>query len=73
MKNLEALLEDGGSIAIGPVAGISCTATADDGHNALAMLVRHDEETLSMLLKRLDAAVGRFFKHDEVTDEINAP
>lgn len=47
MKNLEALIDHGGSFGIGPVGSIECTATAEDGHNAMAMLVRRDGETLN--------------------------
>ena len=39
MKNIEALIDDGGDITVGRIAGIDCAATAADGHNALAMLV----------------------------------
>lgn len=42
MKNLDALIDNGGSLGIGPMGSIECTATADDGHNAMAMLVRRD-------------------------------
>jgi hypothetical protein len=42
-----------------------------DGHNALAMLVRRDGETLNALLKRLDKAIAKFYDSGETTDEIN--
>ena len=71
MKNIEALIADGGEITIGAIYPIECAATAADGHNAIAMLVRRDGETLTALLKRLDRAIGRFYDHDEITDEIN--
>lgn len=73
MKNIETLIDDGGDVTIGPVGPIACTATAADGHNALAMLVRRDGETLSALMKRLDRAIGRYYDTDETTDEINPP
>ena len=73
MKNIEALIEDGGDITIGKLGVIDCAATAADGHNALAMLVRRDGETISALLKRLDKAIGRYYETDEPTDEINPP
>ncbi len=47
MKNIEALIDDGGEITIGSIGPIACAATAADGHNALAMLVRRDGETLA--------------------------
>ncbi len=71
MKNIEALIADGGDITIGAIYPIECAATAADGHNAVAMLVRRDGETLSALLKRLDKAIGKFYVDDEIIDEIN--
>jgi hypothetical protein len=73
MKNIEALINDGGEITVGAIADIDCAATAADGHNALAMLVRRDGETLNALLKRLDKAVGLYYDTGEPTDEINPP
>lgn len=73
MKIIETLIADGGYITIGMVAGVECGATAADGHNALAMLVRSEGETISALLRRLDKAVGRYYLTDEPTDEINPP
>ena len=69
MKNIEALIADGGDITIGAVYPIECAATAADGHNAIAMLVRRDGETLNALLKRLDRAIGRYDDHDEIIDD----
>lgn len=71
MKNIEALIADGGDITIGAIYPIECAATAADSSNAIAMLVRRDGETLSALLKRLDKAIGKFYVDDEVIDEIN--
>jgi len=71
MKNIEALIADGGDITIGAIYPIECAATAADGGNAIAMLVRRDGETLSALLKRLDKAIGKFYVDDEIIDEIN--
>ncbi len=73
MNNIEALIADGGEITVGPIGPIECAATAADGHNALAMLVRRDGETLNALLKRLDKAIARYFHTGETTDEINPP
>lgn len=39
MKNIEALIADGGDITIGTVSPIECVATAADRHNTVAMLV----------------------------------
>ena len=71
MKNIEALIADGGDITIGAIYPIESAATAADGSNAIAMLVRRDGETLSALLKRLDKAIGKFYVDDEIIDEIN--
>ena len=52
MKNIEALIADGGDITIGAIYPVECVATAADDSNAIAMLVRRDGETLNALLKR---------------------
>ena len=71
MKHIEALIADGGDITIGAIYPIACAATAADGHNAVAMLVRREGETLNALLKRLDKAIGTLYAGGEVIDEIN--
>ena len=71
MKNIEALITDGGNITIGAIYPIECEATAADNHNAVAMLVRRESETLNALLKRLDKAIGKFYADEEIVDEIN--
>ena len=71
MKNIEALIADGGDITIGAVFPVECAATAADSHNTVAMLVRRDGETLNALLKRLDKAIAKFYDDDEFVDEIN--
>ncbi len=71
MKNIEALIADGGDITIGAIYPIECAATAADNHNTVATLVRRDSETLNALLKRLDKAIGKFYDDDEIVDEIN--
>jgi len=73
MKNIELLILDGGDISVGAVYPIDCVATAADPRNTIAMLVRRDGETLNALLKRLDRAIGRFYDHDEIIDEVNGP
>jgi hypothetical protein len=66
-------LIDEGEITVGVVEPVGCVATAVDGSNCLAMLVRRDGETLAQLLTRLDLAVGLAFAEDIFTDEVNAP
>jgi hypothetical protein len=72
MKNIEALIADGGDITIGAIYPIECAATAADNHNTVAMLVRRENETLNALLKRLDKAIGKFYDNEEIVDEINS-
>ena len=71
MKNIEALIADGGNITIGAVYPIECAASAADSHNTVAMLVRRENETLNALLKRLDKAIEKFYADDEIIDEVN--
>lgn len=73
MRNIEALVDEGGDISIGPVPPFECVAAASDGSNCLAMLVRRDGETLGALLKRLDKAIALAWSDDEFTDEVNGP
>ena len=73
MKNIETLIEDGGEITLGALPPHECAATAADGSNALAMLVRRDGETLNALLKRLDRAIGAYYDEGETVDEVNGP
>jgi hypothetical protein len=71
MKNIEALIAEGGDINLGALAPYDCAATAADGSNALAMLVRRDGESLNALLKRLDKAIGLAWSQDLFIDEVN--
>jgi hypothetical protein len=70
-KNIEALIADGGDINIGALPPHECAATAADGSNCLAMLVRRDGETFNALLKRLDKAIGMAWSDDLFIDEVN--
>ena len=68
---IEALIEDGGDITIGALPPHECVATATDGSNCLAMLVRRDGESLNVLLKRLDKAIGLAWSNETFVDEVN--
>ena len=70
-KNIEALIEDGGDITLGALPPHECAATAADGSNCLAMLVRRDGESLNALLRRLDMAIGLAWSNDVFIDEVN--
>lgn len=71
IKNIEALIADGGNITIGAIPPVECAATAADSHKTIAMQVRRESETLTALLKRLDKAIGKFYDDDEIADEVN--
>ena len=68
-----AELIDYGEITIGTLEPVGGVATAVDGSNCLAMLVRRDGETFLELLHRLDQAVALAFTEDIFTDEVNTP
>ena len=70
-KNIEALIEDGGEITLGALPPHECAATAADGSNCLAMLVRRDGESLNALLTRLDKAISLAWSNDVFIDEVN--
>jgi hypothetical protein len=70
-KNIETLIEDGGDITLGALPPHECAATAADGSNCLAMLVRRDGESLNALLRRLDKAIGLAWSNDVFIDEVN--
>jgi len=58
LTNITALVEGGGEITLGHLDDIGkCVATATDGGQCLAMLVRRKGESLEALLRRLDAAI----------------
>jgi hypothetical protein len=73
VKNIETLIDEGGDISVGPVGGLTCIASASDGSDCLAMLVRRDGEKLDTLMKRLDRAIGLAWSDDVFTDEVNGP
>ncbi len=73
LPNIEQLVSDQGQITIGAIYPMRCVAIANDGHNSLAMLIRRDEETLTQLLTRLDAAIAKAYNENKFTDEVNVP
>ena len=70
LPHIEELIEFG-EVTIGSKYPIGGVAVASDEHNALAMLVRRDGETLAQLLTRLDQAIAKALDEDIYTDEIN--
>ena len=71
LPNIEFLINGEGDITIGQVGPFACTATANNQHQALAMLVRRDDETLEQLLIRLEAAINKAIEEEIFIDEIN--
>ena len=71
LPNIANLISDG-EITVGVLRPVGCVATATDGHNCLAMLVRRRGETLAQLLTRLDQAIDKALTEDIYTDEINS-
>jgi hypothetical protein len=61
-----------GEITLGVLRRVGCVATATDGHNCLAMLVRRRGENLAQFLLRLDQTIDKALTDDIYTDEINA-
>jgi hypothetical protein len=63
LPNIADVISDGeisdGEITVGVLRPVGCVATATDGHNCLAMLVRRRGETLAQLLTRLDQAIDK--------------
>lgn len=55
----------------GAVDRIAGAATAADGHNSLAMLVRREGETLHALLRRRDKTIAKVQEGGDLIDEIN--
>ncbi len=70
LPHIEELIEFG-EVTLGNKYPIGGVAVASDEHNALAMLVRREGETLAQLLTRLDQAVAKTLDEDIYTDEIN--
>lgn len=65
------VLHDGGQISIGEIGPIECAAVANDDHDMKVALRRRDNESLTELLQRLDAALKRALEDELFTDEIN--
>ncbi len=71
LPNIESLIDGDGEITIGEVGPFPCAATATDECQALAMLVRRDDETLEQLLIRLETAIEMAIEEQIFIDEIN--
>jgi len=69
--SIQALIDNGGNIAIGQIYPIPCAAVASDEHAMYAALLRRDGENLVDLLQRLDMALDKALTQEIFTDEIN--
>ncbi len=68
--NIEAILDDGGEISVGRVAG-ECVAAASTSYDCPVMLVRREGESFVALLRRLDRSIGRAWDNEINIDEVN--
>ena len=70
-ENIQALLDDSrGQITIGEIPPIRSAALAAEGKKVRVALVRRDDETVSELLLRLDAALGKAIAENTAIDEV---
>jgi hypothetical protein len=68
--NIEAILDDGGDITVGRVAG-ECVAAASTSYDCPVMLVRRERESFVALLRRLDRSIGKAWDSETIIDEVN--
>ncbi|MBM5816145.1 MAG: hypothetical protein FJ083_06015 [Cyanobacteria bacterium K_Offshore_surface_m2_239] len=67
--NIEAILDDGGDITVGRVAG-DCVAAASTSYDCPVM-VRKDGESFAALMRRLDRSIGKAWDNETIIDEVN--
>jgi hypothetical protein len=71
LDNIQSFLDDTrGQITIGEIPPIRRAALAAEGKKARVALVCRDNETISELLQRLDASLGRAMAENTVVDEV---
>jgi hypothetical protein len=71
LGNIQAFLDDSrGQITIGEIPPIRRAALAAEGKKARVALVCRDDETISDLLQRLDASLGKAMAQNTVVDEV---
>ena len=68
--NIEAILDDGGDITVGRVAG-ECVAAASTSYDCPVMLVRREGETFMALLHRLDRSIAKAWEQEITIDDVN--
>jgi hypothetical protein len=71
LNNIQAFLNDTrGQVTIGEIPPIRRAALAAEGKKARVALVCRDDETISELLQRLDASLGKAMAENTVVDEV---
>jgi hypothetical protein len=73
LANIQALIDAGGQVMLGTVKPIVGSAVAHDGKKTLAMLKRRPDESVQLLLSRLDEAIQTAVRTGTRVDEINKP
>ena len=69
--NIEAILEEGGDIAVGRVGSIDCVASVSISYDCPVMLVRREGETFVALLRRLDHSIAKAWEQEITIDKVN--
>ena len=71
LRNIQAFVDGTrGQITLGEIPPIRSAALAAVGKKVRVAFIRRDEETVSDLLLRLDAALGKAISSDTVIDEV---
>ena len=69
--NIQAFVDGTrGQLTVGRIPPIPCATLAAVGKTVRVALVRRPKETLSELLQRLDAALGKVLADDQPIDEV---
>lgn len=70
-ENIQAFLDhSSGQITIGEIPPLRSAALATDGKKVRVALVRHERETVSELLLRLDAELGKSIIRNTTVDDV---
>ena len=70
LPSVEELMKNA-QITVGKERPVGCVAVAHGGCQTVAMLLRHEGETVTELLTRLDLVVAKALTESIHTDEVN--
>ena len=70
LPSVEELMKNA-QITVGKERPVGCVAVAHGGRQTVAMLLRHEGETVTELLTRLDQAIAKALTEGIRTDEVN--